>query len=231
MQINQLIEKGLLEEAHLNLLALRQEFQRELEQCSKDSPMELAKKEKDLNLLYGELRNKIGTIVRDSNKEPLGSVARIIQEEEKRAGEPGGLQGSWMEAWREAVGEGVRVKVESVPLEQRNSSWLPVHLALLGKAIVEDLQNVKSVLRSFYPPSFKVFSTDVQSYHRVVGLHLKKLEQQVTELKDLYALLDWIINTYKRSGGLFWALFIQGSVGIFQKHPNVLFDLLPLQRL
>lgn len=197
MQVNQLIDNGMLEEAHLNLLAMRQEFQRELEQCSNDCPMELAKKEKDLNLLYGGLRNKVSTVVRDSTEEPLSFVARIIQEEEKRAGEHGGLQGSWMEAWREAVGEGVQAKVESVPVEQR-SSWLPVHLALLGKAIVEDLQNVKRVLRSFYPPSFKVFSTYVQSYHRVVGQHLKKLEQQVTEAKDLYALLNWIINTYKR---------------------------------
>lgn len=222
-----------MEEAHLNLLALRREFQRESEQGSKDSSMELAKKEKDLNLLYRELRDKIGTVVRDSDKEPLGFVARIIQEEEKRAGESGGLQGSWMEAWREAVGEGVRVKVESVPVEQKeqNSSWLPVHLALLGKAIVEDLLNVKRVLRSFYPPSFKVFSTYVQSYHRAVGQHLKKLEQQVTELKDLYALLDWIINKYKRSAGFYLALFIQGSVGISQEHINLLLVLLPLQRL
>ncbi|XP_070776536.1 exocyst complex component 3-like protein 4 [Enoplosus armatus] len=205
MQINKLIEMEVLEEAHLNLLALRQEFQQERERCGEDSPMELAKKEKDLNLLYGELRNKVNTIVRDSNSLPsrnkqlLVSVARIIQEEERRAEEPGGLQGSWMEAWREAVGEGVQVTVEKVHLEQKEqkASWLAVHLGLLGKAIVEDLEKVKRELRGSYPPSFKVFSTYVKSYHRVVGQHLKRLERQVTELKDLYALLDWIINRYK----------------------------------
>ncbi len=207
MQISKLIEKKMLEEAHLNLLALRQEFQQEQEQCGEDSPMELAKKEKDLNLLYGDLRNKVNTIVRDSNSLPsrnkglLVPVSRIIQEEEKRAEEPGGLPSSWMEAWREAVCEGVQAKVKSVHLEQReqNSSWLAVHLGLLGKAIVEDLENVKKELRWSYPPSFKVFSTYVKSYHRVIGQHLKKLERQVTERKDLYALLDWIINRYKRS--------------------------------
>ncbi|XP_026195861.1 exocyst complex component 3-like protein 4 isoform X2 [Anabas testudineus] len=190
MQINKLIETGLLEEAHLNLLALRHEFQQDSNQYSK---------EKDLSLLYSELRSKICTIVRDSGKELSGSVARIIQEEEKRAEQPGGLQGSWMEAWREAVAEGVQEKVKRVALEQKeqSSSWLAVHLALLGKAIVEDLQNVKGVLRAYYPPSFKVFSTYVNSYHRVVGQHLKTLEQQVTELKDLYVVLDWIINKYK----------------------------------
>ncbi|XP_069577529.1 exocyst complex component 3-like protein 4 [Brachyistius frenatus] len=205
MQINKLIETEVLEEAHLHLLALRQEFQREREQCAEDSPTELAKKEKDLSLLYTDLRNKIGVIVRDSNSHPsrnkalLVPVARIIQEEERRAEEPGGLPDSWREAWKEAVREGVQVKVESVHLQQReqDASWLAVHLGLLGKTILEDLENVKRELRSSYTPSFKVFSTYVRSYHEVVGQHLKKLEQQVTELKDLYALLDWIINKYK----------------------------------
>uniref|UniRef100_A0A671XJF5 Exocyst complex component 3-like 4 n=1 Tax=Sparus aurata TaxID=8175 RepID=A0A671XJF5_SPAAU len=205
MQINKLIEMEVLEEAHLNLLALRREFQQERERCGDDSPMELAKKEKDLSLLYGGLRNKINTIVRDSNSLPsrnkalLVPVARIIQEEERRSEEPGGLPDSWMESWREAVGEGVQVKVESVHLEKReqNASWLAVHLGLLGQAIVEDLEKVKKELRWSYPPSFNVFSTYVRSYHRVVGQHLKKLEGQVTELKDLFALLDWIINRYK----------------------------------
>ncbi|KAM6968664.1 exocyst complex component 3-like protein 4 [Tautogolabrus adspersus] len=204
MQINKLIENEVLEEAHLNLLALRQEFQQEQERSGEDSPMELAKKEKDLNLLYGELRNKVNTIVRDSNSFPsrnkglLVPVARIIQEEERRAEKPGGLTDSWMEDWREAVCEGVQVKVEGVHLDPReNVSWLAVHLGLLGKVIVEDLENVRKQLRWSYPPSFKVFSTYVKSYHRVVGKHLKKLEPQVTKLKDLFALLNWIINSYK----------------------------------
>ena len=207
MQISKLIEMEVLEEAHLNLLALRQEFQQEQVQCGEDSPMELNKKEKDLDLLYRDLRKKVSGIVRDSNSLPsrnkalLVHVARIIQEEEKRAGELGVLPGSWMEAWREAVGEGVRAKVDSVQLEgmEQNASWLSVHLGLLGKAIVEDLENVKRELRSSYPPSFKVFGTYVRSYHSVVGEHLKRLEQQVTVLRDLHTLLDWTINRYKRS--------------------------------
>ncbi|XP_047467914.1 exocyst complex component 3-like protein 4 [Mugil cephalus] len=205
MQINKLIDMEVLEEAHLNLLSMRLEFKQEQERSGEDSPMDLAKKEKDLSLLYGELRTKICIIVRDSNSLPdrnkdlLVPVARIIQEEEKRAEEPGGLPESWMDTWREAVSDGVRVKVEKVHLDNReqNTSWLAVHLGLLGKAIVEDLEIVKKKLRWSYPPSFKVFSTYVQSYHRVVGEHLKKLEGKVTELKDLYALLDWILNKYK----------------------------------
>ncbi|XP_023268712.1 exocyst complex component 3-like protein 4 [Seriola lalandi dorsalis] len=205
MEISKLIEMKELEDSHLHLLALRQEFQQEKERCGEVSPVELMKKEKDLSLLYGNLRNKITAIVRDSNSPSSGNeelllpLARIIQEEEKRAEEPGSLQGSWMEAWREAVGEGVKVKLESVGLEQREqkASWLADHLGLLGKTIVEDLENVKRKLRWSYPPSFKVFGTYVKSYHRGVAQHLKKLEQQATELRELYSLLDWIINTYK----------------------------------
>ncbi|XP_047193654.1 exocyst complex component 3-like protein 4 isoform X3 [Scophthalmus maximus] len=205
MQISKLIDMEVLEEAHLNLLALRQELRHEMERCGDDSPIDLVKKEKDLNLLYGDLRKKVNAIVRDANSLPsrnkglLVPVARIIQEEERRAGELGGLPDSWTEAWREAVGEGARAKVAGVHLEpkEQNASWLAVHLGLLGKAIVEDLEGVRRELRWSYPPSFRVFSTYVRSYHRVVGQHLKRLEQQVTELKDLYALLDWIINRYK----------------------------------
>ncbi|KAK2826753.1 hypothetical protein Q5P01_020967 [Channa striata] len=197
MQINKLIETMLFEEAHVNLLAMRQEFRREQEQSSEDSSMELTKKEKDLSLLYTELRNKIMDVV--SCKEVPASVVRIIQEEEKRAQEPGGIGGSWMEAWREAVVKGVQAKVDSVPLQsqEQNSSWMAVHLGQLGQAIVEDLGNVKREVRWSYPPSFKVFSTYVNSYHRVVGQHMKQVEQHVTDLRDLYQLLDWIINTYK----------------------------------
>lgn len=206
MQINKLIEMEVLEEAHLNLLAMRQEFQRDREESGEDSPMELAKKEKDLSLLYGQLRDKINSLVRDSNslpsrnKELLVHVARIIQEEERRAEEPGGLPHSWMEAWREAVEGGVRAKVESIHLEKQevNGSWLALHLGLLGKTIVEDLESVKKELRWSYPASFQVFSTYVRSYHQVVGQHLKKLEQQAKELKDLHHLLVWILNSYKR---------------------------------
>ncbi|CAN9502649.1 unnamed protein product [Ophioblennius macclurei] len=207
MQISKLIEMEVLEEAHLNLLALRREFQQERQQHADDSPMELAKKEKDLHLLYSDLRNKMTVIVRDSNSSPsrnknlLVPVVRIIQEEERRWAEeePGGLSDCWLEAWREAVAEGVRAKVEGVHLEhsEKNSSWLAVHLGLLGKAVVEDLEGVRRELRWSYPPSFHVFSTYVRSYHREVGRHLRKVEQQTTELKDLHALLDWIINHYK----------------------------------
>ncbi|XP_061156751.1 exocyst complex component 3-like protein 4 isoform X2 [Syngnathus typhle] len=204
MQISKLIEMEVLEEAHLHLLALRAEFQQE-RLGLEDSPIDLAKKEKDLSLLYADLRLKLASIVRTSvslparNKGLLVHVARIIQEEDKRAQEPGGLQGSWMDLWREAVEQGARDKVEIVHLEptnHSNASWLAVHLGLLGKVLLEDLENVKCELRWSYPPSFQVFATYVRAYHTAVKRHLGTLEGRAVELKDLYALLDWIVHRY-----------------------------------
>uniref|UniRef100_A0A8C7S5E4 Exocyst complex component Sec6 n=1 Tax=Oncorhynchus mykiss TaxID=8022 RepID=A0A8C7S5E4_ONCMY len=208
MQINELIKTEVLEEAHLNLLSLRQEFQRERDECTEEaSPMELAKKEKDLSILYRAMQEKVKEIVRNSNslpslnKELLMHVARVIQEEEKREAEPGGMVGlgDWRGAWREAVSEGVEATLKRVPLDrpEQNASWLAIHLGLLGKAIVENLEKVKRELQGSYPPSFNVFSTYMSCYHGAVSQHLNTLQQQVTDLKDYYALLDWIINRYE----------------------------------
>ncbi|XP_038865557.1 exocyst complex component 3-like isoform X4 [Salvelinus namaycush] len=208
MQINELIKTEVLEEAHLNLLSLRQEFQRERDECTEEaSPMELAKKEKDLSILYRAMQEKVKEIVRNSNslpsrnKELLMHVARVIQEEEKREAEPGGVVGlgDWRGAWREAVSEGVEETLKRVHLDrpEQNASWLAIHLGLLGKAIVEDLEKVKGELQGSYPPSFNVFSTYMSCYHGAVSQHLNTLQQQVTDLKDYYALLDWIINSYE----------------------------------
>lgn len=205
MQINKLIENEVLEEAYVNLLALRLEFQSEASECGSDAPITLAKKEKDLNLLYTELRGKVCTIVRDSNSLParnkklLEFVSRIIQEEERRAADPGGLTGSWMDFWRSAVQDGVQTKVDRVQLETRdqNQSWLAVHLGVLGKTVVADLEGVRRELRWSYPPSFKVFSEYVRSYNTVLGQHVKRLETLTTEVKDIHALLNWVLNRYK----------------------------------
>ncbi|KAL0969011.1 hypothetical protein UPYG_G00221550 [Umbra pygmaea] len=208
MQISKLIEMEQLEQAHVNLLSLRLEFQHDREECTeKTSSVELDKKEKDLSILYSDLQGKVKKIVRESssrsyaNKDILLAVARIIQEEEKKEADPGVVSGpeGWQVVWREAVSEGVQDSLSKVTLDspEQSASWLAVHLGLLGKAITEDLEMVKGELQGSYPPSFNVFSTYVNCYHHAVGQHLKKLQLQVAELKDYYFLLDWIINDYE----------------------------------
>uniref|UniRef100_A0A8C2DG74 Exocyst complex component 3-like 4 n=1 Tax=Cyprinus carpio TaxID=7962 RepID=A0A8C2DG74_CYPCA len=204
MEINKLMEMEALEEAYVNLLSLRLEFQKEHQALDQeDYPIELVNKEKDLSLLYSTLRNKMFVIVRNSNalpscnKELLAYVAHIILEEEKRQGEPGAMQG-WREAWRDAILNGVQDTLKKVHLDSReqNAAWLAVHLGLLGKVVVEDLERVKTELQSSYPEDFNVFETYVSCYHEAVGEHLKRLLEKVTELKDYYALLEFIIHRY-----------------------------------
>lgn len=204
MEINKLIEMEVLEEAYVNLLSLRMELQQERQtQENEDCPIELVHKEKDLHLLYGTLRNKMSNIVRTSstmpsrNKELLVYVAYITLEEETREGQPGGMLG-WKVAWKDAVRDGVRDTLKKVHLDspEQNISWLAVHLGLLGKAVVNDLETVKAELVSSYPADFNVFETYVSCHHEIVEEHLKGLQEKVTELKDHYAFLDFIIHRY-----------------------------------
>ncbi|XP_056104150.1 exocyst complex component 3 [Rhinichthys klamathensis goyatoka] len=205
LQITDYIQKDMLKEAYLNLLSMhRLELQKELKAVGEGAPpTNQVPKETDVNNLFVTLRNKMSVIVRNSsalplrNKELLVCVAQIILEEEKRQGEPGAMPG-WREAWRDAVRDGVRDALKKVQLDSReqNASWLAVHLGLLGKAVVEDLERVKTELLSSYPADFKVFETYVSCHHEAVGEHLKRLLEKVTELKDYHALLDFIIHHY-----------------------------------
>ncbi|KAK1791612.1 hypothetical protein P4O66_013613 [Electrophorus voltai] len=204
LQIDELLKSDSLEEAYPNLLSLRLEFQHEQEtQGDESCQVNLSHKEKDLSLLYETLRNKVSNIVRHSvslplnNKKLLSYTASIIQEEEKRERDVGRM-GEWRDIWRAAVQEGVMDTLSGVPLDshEQNPSWLVVHLGLLGKRIVELLENVKSELVNLYPTNFNVFETYSSSCHEFVGEHLKGLLGKVTELNDFSVMLDFSINCY-----------------------------------
>lgn len=206
MEINNLIKTNFLEKAYLNILSLREEFQDEqLAFDGKDPSQELKNKETDLSLLYNNLREKLTEIVQQSsvqpscNKELLLQLAAIIQEEEKRKGDVGQM-GEWRDIWRDAIQKGVKETLEKVHLDshEQNTSWLAIHLGQVGKVIVEQLEKIKAELINFYPPSFNVFDTYASTFHKVVAEHLKGLVEKVTEVKDYYALLDFVLNRYSR---------------------------------
>lgn len=216
MQINNLIMNDVLEDAYLNILALREEVQREQEALvEKDVPVQLSNKNKDLLMLYNNLKNKLTEIVQQSstqpccNKELLAQVAGIIQEEEKREDETGQMKG-WKDIWRAAIQKGVEETIKKVHLDShdQNVSWLAVHLGQVGKVIVVQLEKVKAELVTSYPPSFNVFETYVYTFHNVLGEHLKGLFKRVTEMKDYYALLDFILNRFSRWGAGLWLEFL-----------------------
>uniref|UniRef100_A0AAR2IR99 Si:dkey-45k15.1 n=1 Tax=Pygocentrus nattereri TaxID=42514 RepID=A0AAR2IR99_PYGNA len=202
LEIDELLKRGDLEMAYLNLLSLRLEIKHDLKAQSEKTPsVALPNKEKDLSMLFMTLRTKLTDIVRRScdstSSELLMLTAHIIQEEEKQEGDPGGMRG-WMDAWKAAVKDRVRDTLTGVHLDscENNASWLAEHLGLLGKVMVELLEKVKTELVTSYPPSFHVFNTYVSSCHEVVKKHLRELLGKVTELKDYYAILDFAINSY-----------------------------------
>ncbi|XP_047010166.2 exocyst complex component 3-like protein 4 isoform X3 [Ictalurus punctatus] len=204
MEISNLIQMAALKEAYLNILSLQKEVQCEQEALGEGaSPMKLALKEKDLNLLYNNLREKLTEIVHQScahpscNKELLVQVAGIIQDKEKREGDVEGL-GGWREVWRIAIQQGVKETLGKIHLNshEQNVSCIGVHLELLGKKIVELLEMVKAEILNLYPPSFEVFETYASSCHEFVGEHLKVLLGKITELNDYNAILDFVINRY-----------------------------------
>ncbi|XP_026799522.3 exocyst complex component 3-like protein 4 isoform X1 [Pangasianodon hypophthalmus] len=205
MQINNLIKNNALEDAYVNILSLRNEVQCERDELGEKAfPVELLNKEKDLTLLYNNLRDKLTEIVQQScaqpscNKELLVQVAGIIQEEEKREKDEEKM-GEWRDVWRAAIQRGVKETLKEIHLDshEQNASWLAVHLGQVGKVIVVQLGKVKAELMSSYPPSFNVFETYVSTFHKAVGEHLKGLLEKVTEVKDYYALLDFILNCYQ----------------------------------
>ncbi|XP_041121803.1 exocyst complex component 3-like protein 4 isoform X2 [Polyodon spathula] len=210
MEIHDLINKGVLEEAHIHLLLLKKELDSEASKTVQEGTQsELLRKTKDMELLCGTLRNKLKSIVKDSlnnSQDLLTNAVKIIVEEDKREHDPSYSEASclkgpqeWKELWREAVQEGVRDRIANVPIAKRedNQSWLAVHLALLGKSIVDDLESVKTMVQKCYPEDFGVCNTYVASSHQEVSSHLQKIMQQKLEVNEWYALLNWTINCYE----------------------------------
>ncbi|XP_057198886.1 exocyst complex component 3-like protein 4 [Triplophysa rosa] len=199
-QIREYIKTDELKQAYVNLLSLRLDIQQKrgaLEEGASD--VDLVNKETDIRMLFDTLKNKIADIVRSStlqsvNKELLAQVVTIVLEENKKSE----MMLGWMEMWRNAVRDGVRDTLKKVHLDkpEQNTSWLAVHLGLLGKAVEDDLKRVKAELHSSYPKDFNVFETYVSCYNEVVEEHSKELLEKVTEAKDYYTLLDFIIHRY-----------------------------------
>lgn len=206
MEINNLIETAILKEAYQNILSLQKEVECEQEALSQEaSPVKLTHKEKDLNLLYNNLRDKLTEIVCQScappscKKELLVQVVGIIQDKEKSEGNVSGV-GVWKDAWKTAIQQGVTETLGKIHPDsnEQSVSCIEVHLEHLGKKIVELLEMVKSEILNLYPASFQVFETYASSCHKFVSEHLKVLLGKITELKDYNAMLDFVINRYHR---------------------------------
>uniref|UniRef100_A0A452HTR9 Uncharacterized protein n=2 Tax=Gopherus agassizii TaxID=38772 RepID=A0A452HTR9_9SAUR len=215
MEINELIQKKQLLEAYASIRCLEKEVISEREAKKyEDNPIEYARKAKDVDLLCNSVTNSIKSIVEetldqfDIDESLLTSVVTVISKEEEAHADiqsPGSSESDWVgrprkwrEVWKEAVRGSAEKRVRKVPisLKEDNVSWLAIHLGFLRKHVSEDLLKIKQSVQKCYPDDYKVCGRYFESFHSAISSHLQDLLQRPLEFNELYALLDWIVNTY-----------------------------------
>lgn len=215
MEINDLIQKKQLLEAFASIKYLEDETIAERDADKyKDNPQEFLRKTKDVDLLYTSITSMIQSIVVGTlehhtvEESTLTSLVTLIAREEAAhpntgtAADPGSdLLGSprkWREKWREAVNEGTRKRVLSIPMAstEEEKAWLDLHLSFLQKHLLEDLLKIKSSVKKCYPEEYRVCEVYVEAFHNAIASHLQDLSQRPLEFNELYSLLDWVVNTY-----------------------------------
>uniref|UniRef100_A0A8C3I7T0 Exocyst complex component 3 like 4 n=1 Tax=Chrysemys picta bellii TaxID=8478 RepID=A0A8C3I7T0_CHRPI len=215
MEINELIQKKQLLEAFASIRCLEKEVITEKEAKKyEDNPTEYARKAKDVDLLCNSVANSIRSIVEetldqcDIDESLLTSMVTVISKEEKvhadvqspSSSESDGVgrPRKWRDVWKEAVRGSAEKRVRNVPisLKEDNDSWLAIHLGFLRKCVIEDLLKIKQSLQKCYPDDYKVCGRYVESFHGAISSHLQNLLQRPLEFNELYALLDWVVNTY-----------------------------------
>ncbi|XP_010156171.1 PREDICTED: exocyst complex component 3-like protein 4 [Eurypyga helias] len=216
MEINELIQKRQLLEAFASIKYLEDETiaERDAEKY-KDNPQEFVRKSKDVDLLYNSITNAIQSIVVGTLENPtvedtmLISLVTLIAREEAAhpntgsdAGPGSDLLGTprkWREEWREAINKSARKQVQRVPMASKEEErfWLDLHLGFLQKHLSEDLMKIKLSVKKCYPEEYQVCDTYVEAFHKALASHLQDLCQRPLDFNELYALLNWVANTYR----------------------------------
>ncbi|XP_039389578.1 exocyst complex component 3-like protein 4 [Mauremys reevesii] len=215
MEINELIQKKQLLEAYASIRCLEKEVISEKEAKKyEDNPIEYARKVKDVDMLCNSVANSIKSIVEetldqfDLDESLLTSMVTVISKEEEAHADvhsPGcsesdwvGRPRKWRDVWKEAVRGSAEKRVRKVPisLKEDNDSWLAIHLGFLRKYVSEDLLKIKQSVQKCYPDDYKVCGRYFESFHSAISSHLQALLQRPLEFNELYALLDWVVNTY-----------------------------------
>ncbi|XP_032882374.1 exocyst complex component 3-like protein 4 isoform X2 [Amblyraja radiata] len=217
MEINQLITNKLFLEANENINKLEKELlnERKLakdEECHQKNMVKV----RDLHLLLDALVEQITSIIANSlttpeeNSSHLRSAINVIDMDEaaekewQEAMNPSDAESfrrprKWKELWAETVTKSVKERISNLPFvaKEQKASWMALHLLDLQQTIVEDLKTVKNFTQKSYPGSYNIFNVYLKYYHQTVSSHLECIQQKQLESNDLYALLNWIIHTYK----------------------------------
>ncbi|XP_033486520.1 exocyst complex component 3-like protein 2 [Epinephelus lanceolatus] len=221
LEILQLVKKRDLLLADTHILELEQECNESLaaERAAGPQPEDTTspsvkdggrRKAKDVELLYEELQKELWAVVRESLRSPtagpnLGLVVQVLQQEEQvdknwAVSEAAALGGPrprrLKQRWREAVDEAAD---GSLPQRAEfTAGELDKYLDRLRARVVEDLGAAKRNVVSIYPEDYQPFQVYVQSYHQAVARRLEAITDNQLEITDIYSLLDWLHNIYKR---------------------------------
>ncbi|XP_056401816.1 exocyst complex component 3-like protein 4 [Hyla sarda] len=217
MEINGLIQSKEIKKAFKNIKFMEDKLLEEI--CANDfheNVTEFTIRGRDVDLLYGSLFNMVRSIVKDSLLQDhvdvslVSSVVYLINKEAETHKTPVvtpanseipllGQPRGWKRLWKEAVKDSVSNRIESLAMTDREDGWFVRHLENLQSITVKDMKNVKKSLSSHYPEDYDVCATYARSFHEALASHLQKnVIPLASELSQLYCLLDWIVNQYRR---------------------------------
>uniref|UniRef100_H3ATL2 Exocyst complex component 3-like 2b n=1 Tax=Latimeria chalumnae TaxID=7897 RepID=H3ATL2_LATCH len=170
------------------------------------------RKAKDVTLLYEALQKELWSVVKESltsitPNQQLVLVVKVIDLEEatdKRWSEqikdsrtglhsrPRELRKKWEEAVKSSVKECLSQCIDS------NNGQITAYMDRLKKCAVEDLKTVKKCVIPSYPKEYSAFHVYMKSYHKGISTCLTDITNKKLEINELYSILDWVQNIYKR---------------------------------
>ena len=177
---------------------------------SSSSPPPSHRQARDVALLYDALLAQLWAAVAESvpSSRPfplLRSVVRVLELEEAAdlrhptgiPGRPRRLRRRWEEAVAKAAVERL-AQVAAAGGGEGKEGGLGARLAALARRAVGDLGAARSHAAPFYPAAYDAMGVYARGYHGAMARHLEALAERPLEVAEIYLLLDWHSNAYRR---------------------------------
>ncbi|XP_069494217.1 exocyst complex component 3-like protein 4 [Ambystoma mexicanum] len=215
LEVHHFIEQREILRAFSIISAMEQELldQSNLNQ-NRDTCSDYDKSMRDVELLYRYLSQQISLIIKESlenellDENLLTSVVTLIREEEARGwtdpqpqtaclSHTLGLPREWRAHWKKALVASVEERLHRLTLPSGDNTCIALHLAYVAQLIVGDLLKIKLRLKNCYSKDFDVCAAYLNAFHQSASRHVQNnILSQSLKLNDLYAVLDWVTNTY-----------------------------------
>ncbi|XP_067412658.1 exocyst complex component 3-like protein 2 [Emydura macquarii macquarii] len=211
LEILNLIQQRDLPAADEHIIELEAECSREASPSSEggEGTKDGSRKTKDVALLYDALMQQLWAVLAEALEAkgtypPLELVVRVIEQEEAadrrwqdgQGGSAGPRPRAMRRRWAEAVKGAVCERLGRCA--EGSGGPLAGHMDRLTRRVVEDLGAVRSHLLPAYPPEYQALAVYARSYHEGLAQLLGGVVQRNLSIAELYFLLDWHSNTYRR---------------------------------